>query len=115
MDAASCRLEGGSLLRLVCRLHLLVLLELRMRLIVLDVRQSRSDRLLTRQHLLQKGHDCWVCCCDGRDGSTPLPCGAACTGATAASTRTSPTSICPCPSPIGPPELASPMLKVDQF
>ena len=37
-----------------------------MRLIVLDVCQARSDRLLARQQLLQKGHDCWVCCCDGR-------------------------------------------------
>ena len=48
MGAASCQLKG-CLLRLVCRLRLLVLLKLRMRLIVLDVSQARRDRLLTRQ------------------------------------------------------------------
>ena len=68
VGAASCQLKD-CLLRLVCRLRLLVLLELRVCLIVLDVCQARSDRLLTRQQLQQKGHDCWVCCCDGRDGS----------------------------------------------
>ena len=68
MVVASCRLKG-CLLRLVCRLRLMVLLELWVRLIVLDVCQASIDRLLTRQQLLQESHDCWVCCCDGQDGS----------------------------------------------
>ena len=29
---------------------------------------ARSDCLLTRQQLLQQGHDCWICSCDDRDG-----------------------------------------------
>lgn len=36
--------------------------------IFLDVCKS-GNRLLTRLQLLQKGYDCWVFCCDGRDGS----------------------------------------------
>ena len=92
MGAASYH-SKGCLLKLVCRLRLLVLLELGKRLIVLDVCRVRSDRLLASQQHLRKGNDCWACYCDGRNRSTPLPSGAACTGATAASTRTSPTSI----------------------
>ena len=54
---AACELEG-CLLRLLCKLRLLVLLELRVRFIVLDVCQAQSDRLLTPPQLLQEGHDC---------------------------------------------------------
>ena len=66
--AAPCQLEG-CLLRLACRLRLLVLLVLRMRLIVLDICPALDDGLLSRQQLLRKGHDFWICCCDARDGS----------------------------------------------
>ena len=68
VGAAPCQLEG-CLLRLVFWLRLLVLLEPRMRLMVLDVCPARDDRLLSRQQLLRKGHDFWVCCCDARNGS----------------------------------------------
>ena len=68
MGATLCQLED-CVLSLVCRLRLLVLLELRVRLIVHNVCQARSERLFTRHQLLQNGHDCWVCCCDGRGGS----------------------------------------------
>ena len=47
---SACKLEG-------CRLRRLVLLELRVRLIVLDICQARSDRLLTRQQPLQEDRD----------------------------------------------------------
>ena len=72
MGAASCQLEG-CLLRPVCRLRLLVLLELRIRLIVLEFCQARSDRLLTRQQLLQKGHDCGPAAWTAGADPTPLP------------------------------------------